>query len=428
MERLMEIACRHADAATVYGRSDVYDSVGFENGRLKSADSGLRSGTALTVVKDGKQGFAYTRNLLDREALVQDALAALAGGVEAGGDLPRPVKLPTLDTAADLVGGNAPAAEECRRIVDCLSSRVKGQVNVTAGTGSEDVRVLTTSGVDARVRSTTYAAFCQVLYPGSIAAIGRAISAKALRPFPDSDLQFIIDTYNASLSEARAVPGRVRALFLSDSVYTFAWRLARACNAKNVYERVSPLTGRIGEQVLSDRFTLEDNSLDDSLPGARAFDDEGTPCRNLKLFERGKLGSFVNDRFYAHKTGTEPTGHGYRDDVTQRPGPSLPHLTIAPGEHSLASLLKLMGRGVVVAGVMGAHSGNLLHGDYSVGLAPGLWVEDGAIVGRVKDAMVAGNVYEDLKNVIAVEDSAHDAYMGRFPALLLDNVSFTTRA
>jgi len=229
------------------------------------------------------------------------------------------------------------------------------------------------------------------------------------------------------MKEARAVPGRVRALFLSDSVFTLVWRLARACNAKNAYDKVSPLTGRLGEQVLSDRFTLEDNSLDDSLPGARAFDDEGTPCQNLRLFERGVFRSFVNDRFYAHKTRTEPTGHGYRDDVTRLPGLSLPHLTIAPGEHSLASQLKLMGRGIVVAGVMGAHSGNILHGDYSVGLAPGLWVEDGEIVGLVKDAMVSGNVYEDLKNVVAVGDTAWDAPMGRFPPLLLDNVSFTTR-
>jgi len=83
--------------------------------------------------------------------------------------------------------------------------------------------------------------------------------------------------------------------------------------------------------------------------------------------------------------------------------------------------------GVVAVMALGAHSGNRLNGAYSVGLAPGLWVEDGAIVGMVKDSMVAGNVYEDLKNVIAVEDRAHNAPMGRFPSLLLDNVSFTTR-
>ncbi|HUU96825.1 MAG TPA: DNA gyrase modulator, partial [Phycisphaerae bacterium] len=93
MERLLEIARKQADAVTVYGTSSSEDTVRFEDGRLKSADSGLSSGTALTVVKNGRQGLAYTRNLIDREGLVRDALAALAGGVEAAGDLPLPVKL-----------------------------------------------------------------------------------------------------------------------------------------------------------------------------------------------------------------------------------------------------------------------------------------------------------------------------------------------
>jgi len=86
-----------------------------------------------------------------------------------------------------------------------------------------------------------------------------------------------------------------------------------------------------------------------------------------------------------------------------------------------------MGRGVIAVMPLGAHSGNRLNGDYSVGLAPGLWVEDGAIVGQVKDSMVTGNVYEDMKRVIAVEDRVHNSQGARCPSLLLDGVSFTSR-
>ena len=427
MERLLEIAKKQADAVTVFGASYTVDNVSFDNARLKNADSHLNSGTALTVVKDGKQGFAFTRNLIDREGLVRDAVAALAGGVEAASDLPQPVKLPTLDTAAEQVGGNVVLVDECRRITDYLSSRVKGQVNIGAGRITSDQRVLTSSGVDARCLMTNCYAYAAVLYPGTNANISRGFSAKAFTPFPDGDLQFIADTYNASEKEVKAASGRIPVLFLPFSVWALAWRLREATDAKNVYEKVSPLVGRIGERVLSEKLTIVDKPLDDSLPGARAFDDEGTPCRDLMLFEHGVLKGFYNDRFYARKTGTEPTGHGWRGDVTTRPEASLEHLTISPGEHSFAEMLKLMGRGVVAVMPLGAHSGNRLSGEYSVGLAPGLWVEDGAIVGVVKDAMVAGNVYEDMKNVLAVEDRIHDAQGIRCPSLLLDNVSFTAR-
>jgi PmbA protein len=428
MERLLDIARKQADDVTVYAASDSDDSVGFENGKLKNADSGMSSGTALTVVKDGKQGFAYTRNLIDRDGLVRDAVAALAGGVESAGPLPKPAELPALDTAvAAHEGGNSVLVEECRRVVDYLSGRVKGQVNVMAGRAMSELRVLTSSGVDARARFSHYFAMASVLFPGTYAGIRLVHSAKAFEQFPEADLRFIADTYNASMTEAKARPGRTRVLFLPSAVYALAWRLTAATNAKSVYEKVSPLCGKVGERLLSEQLTLTDNALDDSLPGARAFDDEGTPCRDRALFDRGVLKGFYNDRFYARKTGTEPTGNGYRGNVTARPGPALEHLAMAPGERPLAELLKLMGSGLVVAGVLGAHSGNILNGDYSIGLAPGLWVEDGRIVGVVKDAMVAGNVYEDLKNVVAVGDTVQDAPMGRFPALLLDNVSFTTR-
>ncbi len=428
MERLLEIARKQADAVTVFGQDYTADNVMFSNARLKSADSGLSSGTALTVVKDGKQGFAFTRNLIDREGLVRDALAALAGGVESAGDLPLPVELPGLDTAAEQVGGNSVLVDECRRIVDYLSSRVKGQVETAATRITDDQRVLTSTGVDARCLSTNYGAHAAVLYPGTNANIFRGFSAKAFTPFPEKDLQFIADTYSASEKEVKAVSGRTRVLFLPFTAYALIWRLIEATDTRNVYEKVSPLTGRIGEQVLSEKLTLKDEPLNDSLPGARAFDDEGTPCRGLTLFERGVLKAFYNDRFYARKTGTEPTGHGWRSDVTSRPEPSLAHLKLVPGEHSFGEMLKLMGRGVVGVMALGAHSGNRLNGDYSIGLAPGLWVEDGTIVGMVKDSLVSGNVYEDLKKVIAVEDRAHNTPKGRIPSLLLDDVNFTTRA
>jgi PmbA protein len=428
MERLLEIARKQAEAVTVYGASYTVDSVSFDNARLKAVDTSMNSGTAITVVKNGKQGFAYTRNLIDPEGLVRDALAALAGGVESSGDLPQPLELPTLDTAVEHVGGNSALVDECRRIVEYLSSRTKGQVNAAASRYTSDQRVLTSSGVDARSHGTSYGSYGAVLYPGTNANIFRGFTAKALAPLPEEDLRFVAETYNASQKEVKAASGRTRVLFLPNTAYALVWRLIEATHARNVYEKVSPLFGRIGEQVLSDKLTLKDEPLDDSRPGARAFDDEGTPCRNLTLFERGVLKGFYNDRFYARKLGAEPTGHGWRGDVTAQPEPSLEHLVLSPGEHSFGDMLKLMGRGVVGVMALGAHSGNRLSGEYSIGLAPGLLVEDGEIVGVIKDSMVTGNVYEDLKKVMAVENRVHNAPMGYLPSLLLDDISFTTRS
>jgi PmbA protein len=290
------------------------------------------------------------------------------------------------------------------------------------------VRVLNSAGLDQTARSSSYYGHFAVNYPGSYASVSRVVTGKRLVPASAEDLDYIVGTYNASEAEVRPRSGPTRVLFLPGCVYALAWRLIAATTGRTVYEKVSPLREKVGERVLSQLLTVTDAPLDDSQPDARSFDDEGTACRNRAVFERGVLQGFHTDRYYAWKLGTEPTGNGWRGDVTSRPSPGLAHLRIEPGKHSLAALLKEMGEGVIVGGVLGAHSGNILNGDYSIGLSPGLWVENGRIAGQVKDAMVAGNVYEDLKRVVAVGDRLHPGYMGRFPALLLDGVQFATRS
>jgi len=47
----------------------------------------------------------------------------------------------------------------------------------------------------------------------------------------------------------------------------------------------------------------------------------------------------------------------------------------------------------------------------------------------VKDAMVAGNIYETLKNVVDIGDTLHPSQGGaRVPAILFDDVSVATKS
>ena len=128
------------------------------------------------------------------------------------------------------------------------------------------------------------------------------------------------------------------------------------------------------EGIFDEKLTIVDDPLNDRLPGARGFDDEGIPCRPLTLVDEGVLKTFYYDLFYAKKLNALPTGHGYKsamwggETVSFKPAPSLSHVHIKPGTHSFRGLVRSMDKGVVIAGVMGAHSGNILNGDYSVGL------------------------------------------------------------
>jgi len=179
-------------------------------------------------------------------------------------------------------------------------------------------------------------------------------------------------------------------------------------SAKSVHEGISPVADGIGEAVLSEKISFGDDARDLEMSYPRTFDDEGVACRRSTFIEKGVLRGFFADLDYARKIGIEPTGHGWRaamfggDSLTVAPGPYLRHLTIDPGDATLSELIGMMDRGLLLEGCLGGHSGNIPNGDYSIGVNPGLWVEDGKIVGRVKDAMVAGNAWEPLSNVVAV--------------------------
>ena len=429
MEQLLDIARAVADQVEVYEEQRVSDEVAFQNGALKDIESRRRYGVALTLVKDGRLGYAYTRNLKDRGHLVEDALASMAAGVEVGYELPgtRPeVQLQTRDPAVEVLDTAAMVAD-CERIAGYVRDRAEGELDVIAARELDTLRVLNSAGFDRTWRGSVWFSVAGLRYPGSYASIVKTALAAGFAPIPEHELDTMCAMYAGGRREVRVEPGRTRVLFMPEAMHTLLWRVKAATGGRAVFEGVSPLSGRLGDEVFDTRITIQDRPLDDSLPGARAFDDEGTLCADRPIVDRGVLRGFAFDQYYAWRAGERPTGNGYRLGVDHRPKAELRHVVVGAGPSPFEDLLKAMGSGVIVAGAMGAHSGNILNGDYSIGLSPGLYVERGEIVGRVKDAMVAGNIYDTLRNVVGVGDTLSPGQAGWTPPIAFDDVSFAGR-
>ncbi|MBD3306610.1 TldD/PmbA family protein [candidate division KSB3 bacterium] len=436
MEKLLEMAATTCDQAEVYAVEYTNNTVSFENAQLHDIDSKILSGVSLRVIKDGKLGFAYIRNLHDPEALVQHALASLEGGIEVGYDFPLTTDLPQLDTYDPALEAlsNTHLVQECARVCDTLASNTSGEIAMIAFAHLGAIRILNTSGTDLSLRHSLYGAYSQIIYPGSGSGIVRQVREKTFAPMPDKLVNEMIDLYTRSSKSVEPQGGKMKVIFMPNSAHTLTWRIASGMSAKNIYEHISPIADRLDERIFDERLTISDDPLNDSYPGARAFDDEGVPCRYFPLVEDGVLKNFYTDLNYAHKLNMPPTGHGYRtamwggDVIALHPAPSLMYLTIQPGDQAFSDLVHSLDRGIIVEGALGAHSGNIPNGDYSIGINPGFYVENGEIVGRVKDAMVAGNIYETLQHVLAVENVVHPCGAGRIPALLCDAVSVATKS
>ena len=435
MEQLMEMAKRVSDQVELYALEEMGDGVGFENGKLKEIESQSQSGISLRVIRDGRLGFAYTKNLINREEFLQNALDSLKGKIEAPFDFPftrHLLPLDSYDPSVELLS-NRTMVEECQRVCEFVTSRTEGQVNVSGGRKTSRIRILNSRGTDISIAFSLYTFHTAVMYPNSYASIHRPWVHKRFEEVTDSSLRFILETYNQSLREIHPAGGKMKVLFLPETLYALLWRVQSVTNGRNIYQKISPVLGRLKEKVFDEKLTLYDDPLNDQVPGARGFDDEGTTCKPFPVVEKGVLTHFYYDLYHAGKMGVPPTGHGFKggmwggETISFKPSPSLEHLYIKPGEKSFPELLRLMDTGILIAGVMGAHSGNILNGDFSIGLSPGVYVEKGEIRGHVKDAMVAGNIFDTMTHIIEIEDTLHPASGGMFPAILFDGVSVATK-
>jgi len=193
-------------------------------------------------------------------------------------------------------------------------------------------------------------------------------------------------------------------------------------NGKAVQKGASVLAERMGRKVLDERVTIWDDPLVDYANGSCAVDAEGVPAQRKALFENGVLRSFIFDLQTAGMMGVRSTGNGMRGYAGQ-PHPANTNIRVAPGGTPYKELLAGIKRGLLIDQALGAGQSNVLAGAFSVNVELGFLVENGEVVGRVKDCMLAGNAFDAFNNIrdISSETEWHGA--SELPAICFESLS-----
>ena len=173
-----------------------------------------------------------------------------------------------------------------------------------------------------------------------------------------------------------------------------------AFNGKTVLEGASPVGNKLGKLVFSPMISLYDDPTRPFRPSSRPCDDEGIVSRSTPLIEKGIIKNFLYDLQTAGLAGQISTGNAGRGRGLPSPSPSA--FVIPPGNTGFEQLVHDIKTGIVIEELMGAEQGNILGGDFSGNVLLGFKVENGKIVGRVKDTMVSGNVYQLFREIAAV--------------------------
>lgn len=159
--------------------------------------------------------------------------------------------------------------------------------------------------------------------------------------------------------------------------------------------------------MFSEKITIRD---DGGMPfgcNTFKFDDEGTRARNTLIYENGILRNYLLSVGQAKKLDMKPTGNGvkrtlFSKEIEDAPNVCETNLVIEGDFLPDQELIGKVKRGILITGVMGAHTGNMIQGEFSLNISSGFLIEDGQLTGKVKGCMIAGNIYDLFKNIEGV--------------------------
>jgi PmbA protein len=201
-----------------------------------------------------------------------------------------------------------------------------------------------------------------------------------------------------------------------------AYTLINAIRADSVQRDQSPFKGKIGEKIASEKLTIYDDGLFAGGLRTWAFDGEGVPHQKTTIIEKGVLRNFLYDNYSAKKDGKKSTGNASRAGYLSTPGIDTTNFHIMPGSKTSDEMLSEVDDGLIVYYLQGAHSSNPVSGEFSVVATPAWKIKDGKITHCSRGVMLAGNIFELLKNISVV--GGNERQMGQLisPWIQVENV------
>jgi PmbA protein len=394
----------------------------FESGRLKTV--GLRESITISVdvLVGARKGSATGNNPEAIGELVDRALSLAAAGSAAHFEAypaPGAITPVTLHSPVTAAVTREQLIEGGQAIVDALKDYDR-EMDINAGASRHEAESLlvTSGGINHTQQSTAWSLSGQAQRTRGtdmlFAGYGRGWGEFNEWFDPTLIQNHVLEDLRLGETLVEMPSGALPMVIPHEYASMFLWPLLMGVNGRNVAKGDSPLRGRLGEKVLHNALTLRDNPHRAFAHGS-AIDHDGVPTQPTTIFEEGVLKCFLYDLDSAGLAGVEPTGHN---------GCSPYNPVLAPGTESSEALLAGIGEGILVKQLLGFGQSNIMNGDFSANVGLGYRVRDGKIVGRVKDVMVAGNLYELFAAPVQISSDVDPITL--MPSLILNGVSVSS--
>ena len=406
--------------------------IAINKSEIETGKRTISSGVGVRAIINGSIGFSYTTNLSKLEKTIEEAIKFAKVGDKDPNfkSLPRPSQYPLVEDVFDkkIEELNIESALDFVQTIISAAKNTAPFIEVAAGdfiSGKEEIFIVNSEGVEANDKGTFIEVGLNVIarnqdvstafeYFGSRkfdldpTQIGKKVAELAIK---SSDAKKIQSQEGEAIFEPFAVAELLENVFIP------------ALNAEVVQQNESVYKNKLEQQVVSPLLTIiDDGTLAKGL-NTGIFDGEGTPTQRTILIENGILKTYLYDSYTAGKDGVKSTGNAMRSSYASIPkiGPTN---FIIQKKMPYESLLSEVKDGILITGLIGAHTGNPISGDFSVEARNAFKIENGEITYPVKQIMLAGNIFQLLKKIDGIGDNTRQIVSVVSPSIRIPRVKF----
>ncbi|MFA5816974.1 MAG: TldD/PmbA family protein [Bacteroidales bacterium] len=401
--------------ADVYIENRVSRQIVMEESKFKSGLYGISQGAGVRVISGNKTGYAYTEEIT-KEKLMR--AAEVASFVALNGKMALPVSISDTNRQSfitvqqPLLGVADEKRIDIMKRADQAAMDYDKRIKMAMINYYDEVRgrvIANSEGVCLKDELPMMFFIVQTMSDNGKA---RHMSRERLSKHMGFEM---FDQYTPEMVAQRAAREAIAMLDAQDApagmmdvVMQNGWggvlvheAVGHPLEADNIAKKIGAFTGKVGQKVASDIFTMVD---DGSIPNARGtinFDDEGTQTKRNVLIEKGILKGYMSDILSAKQLGMERTGNGRRESFQYIPIPRMTNTFIANGSSDPADILASTKKGIYVQSLSGG-SVNPVTGVFNFTCREAYLIKNGKKTVPIKGATLIGSCLGVISNIDAV--------------------------
>lgn len=405
------------DFADVYIENRIAKNIIMEESRFKSAVTSISQGAGVRVLSGDKTGFAYTDDITEASLLKS---AETASFIASGGQAAGPVNVQA-GQRESYITIKIPLAE----VADEKRLDIMRRADQAAMSYDPKIKMVSISYYDeirGRIIANSEGLFLQdelpllffIVQALSVGGDSRHMSRERLSRH--SGFEMFDEMTPEQVAEAAAREAVVMLdaedapAGIMDVVMQNGWggvlvheAVGHPLEADNIAKEIGVFTGKLGQKVASDVFTMVDDGTIPNRRGTTNFDDEGTQMKRNVLIKDGVLQKYMSDILSARQIDQERTGNGRRESFRYLPIPRMTNTFIDNGKDKPEDILASTKSGLYVQSLSGG-SVNPVTGMFNFTCREAYLIEDGKKTVPVRGATLIGSCLDVISNIDAVGD------------------------